>query len=131
MLQRVYGTAWQTKEQLAAHEALQKEAQRRDHRKIGKDLDLFSIQQDAGGGLVFWHPKGAQVRSLLEGAFLHPNPNHNPNPNPNPHQVRSLLESYWKEAHLKGGYELLYTPHMASPHPDRTWPHMASPNPKA
>ena len=89
MLQRVYGTAWQTKEQLAAHEALQKEAKRRDHRKIGKDLDLFSIQQDAGGGLVFWHPKGAQVRSLLEG--------------------------YWKEAHLKGGYELLYTPHMAAP----------------
>ena len=82
MLQRVYGTAWQTKEQLAAHEALQKEAKRRDHRKIGKDLDLFSIQQDAGGGLVFWHPKGAQVRSLLEGAFLHPNPNHNPNPKP-------------------------------------------------
>ena len=97
MLQRVYGTAWQTKEQLAAHEALQKEAKRRDHRKIGKDLDLFSIQQDAGGGLVFWHPKGAQVRSLLESAFLHPNPNPNPNPNPspnpnpnpNPKQVRS------------------------------------------
>ena len=74
MLQRVYGTAWQTKEQLAAHEALQKEAKRRDHRKIGKDLDLFSIQQDAGGGLVFWHPKGAQVRSLLEGPFSSPQP---------------------------------------------------------
>ena len=88
MLQRVYGTAWQNAEQLAAHEEMQKEAKRRDHRKIGKDLNLFSIQQEAGGGLVFWHPKGAQVRSLLEG--------------------------YWKEAHLKGGYELLYTPHMAS-----------------
>ena len=88
MLQRVYGTAWENAAQLAAHEELQKEAKRRDHRTIGKALDLFSIQQEAGGGLVFWHPKGAQVRSLLEG--------------------------YWKEAHLKGGYELLYTPHMAS-----------------
>ena len=57
---------------------LQKEAKRRDHRKIGKDLDLFSIQQDAGGGLVFWHPKGAGMPNP------NPNPNHNPNPNPNP-----------------------------------------------
>ena len=66
MLTRIYGTAWETVEQLEEHRRLRVEAARRDHRKIGKDLDLFSIQQDAGGGLVFWHPKGAQVRSLLE-----------------------------------------------------------------
>merc|ERR1719201_3105390 len=88
MLQRIYGTAWETKEQLAEHVRLQKEAKRRDHRKIGKDLDLFSIQQDAGGGLVFWHPKGAAMRMAME--------------------------DYWKSAHLEGGYELLNTPHMAS-----------------
>ena len=67
---------------------LQKEAKRRDHRKIGKDLNLFSIQQAAGGGLVFWHPKGASMRMAME--------------------------DYWKSAHLEGGYELLNTPHMAS-----------------
>merc|ERR1719460_2323997 len=88
MLQRIYGTAWETKEQLLEHERLQVEAKRRDHRAIGKQLNLFSIQQAAGGGLVFWHPKGATMRNLMEG--------------------------YWKDAHLNGGYELLNTPHMAS-----------------
>ncbi len=88
MLQRIYGTAWEDKDQLAEHKRLAAEAERRDHRKIGKDLNLFSIQQEAGGGLVFWHPKGARVRRLLE--------------------------EYWKSKHLEGGYELLFTPHMAS-----------------
>lgn len=64
--QRIYGTAWETEEQLAAHLLKQEEARRRDHRTIGKALGLFSIQEDAGGGLVFWHPKGAVVRKLVE-----------------------------------------------------------------
>lgn len=58
MLQRVYGTAWQSKEQLKAYELMKEEAAKRDHRKLGKELKLFSIQECAGGGLVFWHPKG-------------------------------------------------------------------------
>jgi threonyl-tRNA synthetase len=57
---------------------------RRDHRAIGKALDLFSIQEDAGGGLVFWHPKGSTVRRLME--------------------------DYWRQQHLAAGYELPYTP---------------------
>ena len=88
MLQRIYGTAWETAEQLKEHERLQAEAKRRDHRVIGKALNLFSIQPDAGGGLVFWHPKGSRVRRMME--------------------------EYWRDAHVAKGYELLYTPHMAS-----------------
>ena len=84
----IYGTAWESAEQLAEHQRLQAEAKRRDHRAIGKQMDLFSIQQTAGGGLVFWHPKGSTMRNLME--------------------------EYWKKAHLGGGYELLNTPHMAS-----------------
>mmetsp|Transcript_27832 Transcript_27832/g.78708 ORF Transcript_27832/g.78708 Transcript_27832/m.78708 type:complete len:565 (+) Transcript_27832:265-1959(+) len=88
MLQRIYGTAWEGKEQLKAYKSMQEEAARRDHRKLGKDLKLFSIQQDAaGGGLVFWHPRGAAVRNVVE--------------------------NYWKEVHLARGYDLLYTPHVA------------------
>ena len=64
------------------------EAKRRDHRTLGKKLNLFSIQEDAGGGLVFWHPKGSIIRRAIE--------------------------DYWKDEHVKGGYELLYTPHMAN-----------------
>ena len=70
-------------------------SRRRDHRAIGKALDLFSIQEDAGGGLVFWHPKGSTVRRLME--------------------------DYWRQQHLAAGYELLYTPrthaqrHISSP----------------
>merc|ERR1719502_874333 len=88
MLQRIYGTAWENAEQLAEYQRLQAEAKRRDHRLIGKQLNLFSIQQTAGGGLVFWHPKGATMRNLME--------------------------DYWKSAHLETGYELLNTPHMAN-----------------
>jgi len=88
MLQRIYGTAWESAEQLAEHRRIGEEAKRRDHRAIGKQLRLFSIQQEAGGGLVFWHPRGARVRRLME--------------------------DFWREAHTAGGYELLYTPHMAS-----------------
>ncbi len=87
-LQRIYGTAWETAEQLQAYLKQKEEAQRRDHRKLGRQLKLFSIQEDAGGGLVFWHPKGAMMRYLIE--------------------------DYWREAHLEGGYQLLYTPHVAN-----------------
>ena len=69
MLQRIYGTAWHDRPQLEAHLARLEEAQRRDHRKLGAELDLFSIEEEAGGGLVFWHPKGAIVRNLIE-AFI-------------------------------------------------------------
>ena len=66
MLQRIYGTAWPTQEQLDAYLAQIEEAQKRDHRKLGVELDLFSIEEDAGGGLIFWHPKGATVRGIVE-----------------------------------------------------------------
>ncbi|PKA60347.1 Threonine--tRNA ligase, mitochondrial [Apostasia shenzhenica] len=87
MLQRIYGTAWENEEQLQAYLKLKEEAKRRDHRRLGHDLDLFSIQDEAGGGLVFWHPKGAIVRHIIEDS--------------------------WKKIHLHHGYELLYTPHVA------------------
>ncbi|MEO1521552.1 MAG: threonine--tRNA ligase [Cyanobacteria bacterium J06633_2] len=87
-LQRIYGTAWETPDQLQAYLQQKEEAKRRDHRKLGQELDLFSIQEDAGGGLVFWHPKGARMRLLIE--------------------------DYWRSAHLAAGYDLLYTPHVAN-----------------
>ena len=86
-LQRIYGTAWETPEQLAEHKRRKQEALRRDHRRIGKDLDLFSIEDEAGAGLVFWHPRGARMRLLIE--------------------------EFWRQAHFEGGYDLLYTPHVA------------------
>ena len=88
MLQRIYGTAWETQEQLQAYELFKEEAKRRDHRTVGKEMGLFSLQQDeAGGGLVFWHPKGALMR----------------------HQI----ETFWKDLHLQRGYDLVSTPHVA------------------
>ena len=86
-LQRIYGTAWETPEQLAEHKRRKGEALRRDHRRLGKDLELFSIEDEAGAGLVFWHPRGARMRLLIE--------------------------DFWRQAHFEGGYELLYTPHVA------------------
>ena len=86
-LQRIYGTAWETADQLAEHRRRKEEALRRDHRRLGKDLDLFSIEDEAGAGLVFWHPRGARMRLLIE--------------------------DFWRQAHFEGEYELLYTPHVA------------------
>ena len=86
-LQRIYGTAWQTPDQLAEYKRRKEEALRRDHRRLGKDLDLFSIEDEAGAGLVFWHPRGARMRLLIE--------------------------DFWRQAHFDDGYELLYTPHVA------------------
>ncbi len=87
-LQRIYGTAWETPEQLEYYWQQKEEAKKRDHRKLGQELDLFSIQEDAGGGLVFWHPKGSRIRLIIE--------------------------DYWRQAHLQDGYELLYSPHIAN-----------------
>jgi len=86
MMQRIYGTAFLTKEELDKFLFVQEEAKKRDHRKIGKDLDLFSIQDEMGAGLVFWHPKGAFIRNLIE--------------------------NYWKAEHIKRGYELVNIPHI-------------------
>ncbi|MHB8146470.1 MAG: threonine--tRNA ligase, partial [Vulcanimicrobiaceae bacterium] len=66
MLQRIYGTAWNSQSDLDAYLHQLEEAQKRDHRKLGVELDLFSIEEEAGGGLVFWHPKGAIVRGIIE-----------------------------------------------------------------
>ncbi|MBF0454753.1 MAG: threonine--tRNA ligase [Magnetococcales bacterium] len=87
-LQRIYGTAFPDKKALKAYLHMMEEAEKRDHRKIGKDLDLFSIQEEAGGGLVFWHPMGSRIRTTIE--------------------------NYWKESHTQAGYEFLYTPHLAN-----------------
>ncbi len=87
MLQRIYGTAFPKKSLLEEHLHLLEEAKRRDHRKLGKELDLFSINENVGPGLILWHPKGAFIRNAIE--------------------------TFWREEHFKAGYELLYTPHIA------------------
>jgi threonyl-tRNA synthetase len=88
MLQRVYGTAWPTQAELDAHLERLEEAQRRDHRRLGRELDLFSVSEDIGAGLILWHPKGAMVRYLVE--------------------------QFEQQEQLARGYELVYTPHIAS-----------------
>jgi threonyl-tRNA synthetase len=87
MLQRVYGTSFPTREEVDAYLARLEEIKKRDHRRLGRDLDLFSIPEETGAGLVLWHPKGARVRQIIE--------------------------DHWREEHRKGGYEVVYTPHMA------------------
>ncbi|HRY22113.1 MAG TPA: threonine--tRNA ligase, partial [Flexilinea sp.] len=66
MLQRIYGTAWETEAELKDYLWKQEEAKKRDHRKLGKELDLFSVSDEVGQGLILWHPKGAKVRKLIE-----------------------------------------------------------------
>jgi len=66
MLQRIYGTAWYTNEELERHLHQLEEAHKRDHRKLGQELDLFRVEEEAGGGLIFWHPKGAIMRGIVE-----------------------------------------------------------------
>jgi threonyl-tRNA synthetase len=87
MLQRIYGTSFPTQAELDAHLAKLEEIKRRDHRKVGKELDLITIQDEIGPGLVLWHPKGALVRLLIE--------------------------NFWREQHLQNGYDLVYSPHVA------------------
>lgn len=87
MLQRIYGTSFPTKKELDAHLAKLEEIKRRDHRKLGKELDLITIQDEIGPGLVLWHPKGSLIRLLIE--------------------------NFWREQHIKDGYDLVYSPHVA------------------
>ncbi|OIO04463.1 MAG: threonine--tRNA ligase [Elusimicrobia bacterium CG1_02_56_21] len=86
MLQRIYGLAFETPAELDAYLKQQEEAAKRDHRKLGKQLDLYSINEVVGPGLVLWHPNGARIR----------------------HEI----ETYWKAEHFKGGYDLVNTPHI-------------------
>ncbi len=87
-LQRIYGTAFFTKQDLDDYLKKIEEAQKRDHRKLGRELDLFSVNDAVGGGLILWHPKGAVLRDVIE--------------------------SNWKKFHVENNYELLLTPHIAS-----------------
>jgi threonyl-tRNA synthetase len=87
MLTRIYGTAFFDHKELKAHLERIEEAKRRDHRRLGKELKLFTIQDEVGPGLILWQPRGALLRKLIE--------------------------DYWKEAHYRHGYHLLYTPHIA------------------
>ena len=86
MLQRIYGTAFHSKEELKEYQRSLEEARKRDHRKLGKALDLFSTSDAVGPGLICWHPKGARIRHTIE--------------------------SFWRDKHYANGYEQLYTPHI-------------------
>ncbi|MCH8848508.1 MAG: threonine--tRNA ligase [Chloroflexi bacterium] len=86
MLQRIYGTAWESQEALEEHLRRLEEAEKRDHRRLGRELDLFSTSDQVGPGLIIWHPKGARIRSIME--------------------------RFWLDEHLKRGYELVYSPHI-------------------
>jgi threonyl-tRNA synthetase len=87
MLQRIYGTAFETDQEMEDHLKKLDEAAKRDHRKLGKTLDLFSIHEEAGAGLVYWHPKGALIRNLIE--------------------------DFWRSEHFKRGYDIVNIPHLA------------------
>ncbi len=86
MLQRIYGISFPAKDALDAYIARLEEIKRRDHRKLGKDLDLFSLSDEVGGGLVLWHPRGALIRKTIE--------------------------DYWRDEHQKNGYDFVYSPHI-------------------
>lgn len=98
MLQRIYGTVFTKAEDLDGHLKRLEEARRRDHRRLGAELDLFSFHEDAGGGFVFWHPKGEAV-------------------------IQAML-GHWREEHIKRGYEFIRTPHMARANLWRTSGHL-------
>ncbi len=86
MLQRIYGTAWKTAEELEQYLWRLDEAQKRDHRRLGKELDLYSVSEAVGPGLILWHPKGGMVRKIAE--------------------------DYCRAQHLDAGYEFVYSPHI-------------------
>jgi len=87
MLQRIYGVSFPSKEKLEEYLKNIEEAKQRDHRKLGKELDLFSTHEEVGPGLIYWHPKGSVIRKEIE--------------------------DFWRAEHIKSGYDLLYTPHIA------------------
>ena len=90
MLQRIYGIAFSRSVDLEEYLKRMAEAAKRDHRKLGKELDLFSLHEEAGPGLVYWHPKGAMVRQIIE--------------------------DFWKAEHRRRGYDIVYSPHIAKVH---------------
>jgi len=90
MLQRIYGVAFTSGVDLEEYLKRMAEAAKRDHRKLGKELDLFSLHEEAGPGLVYWHPRGATVREIIE--------------------------DFWKAEHRRRGYDIVYTPHIAKVH---------------
>ncbi len=87
MLQRIYAVAFDSQTELEDYLTQQAEAAKRDHRRLGKELDLFSTHEEIGPGLICWHPKGALIRQIIE--------------------------DFWKEEHIKRGYDIVYTPHIA------------------
>jgi len=87
MLQRIYGVAFHSQEDLDNYLSWQAEISKRDHRKLGKELDLFSTHEEIGPGLICWHPRGALIRQIIE--------------------------DFWKTEHIKRGYDIVYTPHIA------------------
>ena len=86
MLQRIYGTAFESEAELTGHLERLEEAERRDHRTLGRQLGLFSIHEEIGPGLIVWHPKGGRIRSIVE--------------------------DYWKDLHYRRGYDIVYSPHI-------------------
>ncbi|MDD5455266.1 MAG: threonine--tRNA ligase [Candidatus Ratteibacteria bacterium] len=88
MLQRIYGTAFYSDKELKEYLKNLEEAEKRDHRKLGKELDLFSTNNQVGTGLILWHPKGALIRSILE--------------------------DYWRQSHRQSGYQFVFTPHIGN-----------------
>ncbi|MCL2441692.1 MAG: threonine--tRNA ligase [Treponema sp.] len=86
MLTRIYGTAWENPKDLKAYLAFLDEVEKRDHRRVGKELDLFSTHEEAGAGLIYWHPNGGRMRVAIE--------------------------DFWRQEHYRSGYELLFTPHI-------------------
>jgi len=87
MLTRIYGAAFATKRELEDHLRMLEEVRRRDHRKLGKELDLFSVNEEIGPGLILWHPRGATVRRIME--------------------------DFWRAEHARAGYDLVFSPHVA------------------
>lgn len=98
MLQRIYGTAWEKVDDLKGYLWKLEEAKKRDHRRLGKELDLFSVSEDVGAGLILWHPKGAMIRVLVE--------------------------DFSRNAHLENGYEWVFSPHIGRAHLWQTSGHL-------
>jgi threonyl-tRNA synthetase len=86
MLQRIYGTVWPAADELQAYLEKLEELEKRDHRRLGKELELYSVHEEAGAGLVHWHPKGGMIRTVIE--------------------------DFWRKEHYKAGYDIVYTPHI-------------------
>jgi len=86
MLTRIYGTVWENPKDLKAHLAFLEEVEKRDHRRVGKEMELYSTHEEAGAGLIYWHPNGGRMRVAIE--------------------------DFWRQEHYRNGYEILYTPHI-------------------